>query len=134
MANVTALTVHSAVRNASAAITADLVTNGTVALTLAADLASAGGQVDRVILRVENDNTVATQTLSVSVLGSTTLPSHYGTVAAATAAYLATAGVAVLGPFDPARFDNNGTLQVTFTPATSGTLKFNASLVLLPKF
>ena len=134
MANVTALTVHSAVRNASAAITADLVTNGTVALTLAADLASAGGQVDRVILRVENDNTVATQTLSVSVLGSTTLPSHYGTVAAATAANLATAGVAVLGPFDPARFDNNGTLQVTFTPATSGTLKFNASLVLLPKF
>ena len=133
MANVTALTVHSAVRNASAAITADLVTNGTVALTLAADLASAGGQVDRVILRVENDNTVATQTLSVSVLGSTTLPSHYGTVAAATAANLATAGVAVLGPFDPARFDNNGTLQVTFTPATSGTLKFNASLVLLPR-
>ena len=134
MANATALTVHSAVRNASAAITADLVTNGTVALTLAADLASAGGQADRVILRVENDNTVATQTLSVSVLGSTTLPSHYGTVAAATAANLATAGVAVLGPFDPARFDNNGTLQVTFTPATSGTLKFNASLVLLPKF
>lgn len=133
MANATAITVNQCVENGTVAITEDLVTNGTVALTLAASLAAATGSVDRAILMVENDNTVASQTLTVAVLGNTTLPALYGTPASITKSAIATGAVVGVGPFDVQRHDNNGTLSVTFTPASGGTLKFRTRLMLLPQ-
>lgn len=131
MPNSTNIPVAALSRNGTAAVTECVFTNG-AATTLLAPVAAAGGSVDRCLLVVRHANTSGTETLTVTVNGNTTLPSHYGTVAGLTAAQLtATAGAITLGPFDPARFDNNGSLSVTFTPGTA--LAFRASVVLLPK-
>lgn len=131
MINSTNIPVATLIANATAAVTECVFTNG-AATTLLAPVAAAGGSVDRCILVVRHANTAGTETLTVTVNGNTSLPSHYGTVAAVTAAQLtATSGMITLGPFDQTRYDNSGSLSVTFTPGAA--LAFRASVYLLPQ-
>lgn len=131
MPNSTNIPVSVLGRNASAAVSECVFTNGTGA-TLLAPVAAAGGSVDRAILVVRHANTSGTETLTVTVNGNGNLPAHYGDVSGVTAAQAtATAGMICLGPFDPMRYDNDGSLSVTFTPGTA--LAFRASVYLLPK-
>jgi len=129
MANATALTIIDLIANGTATATGDLVTNGTNAVTLAG---SVGGLTERCVLLVTNDNTSATQTLSVAVLGDDNPPPYKSTLAGKSKTGIATAACVAFGPFNAGLFSCDGSLKATFTPASSGTLKFTARLLRLP--
>lgn len=127
MANATALTVTALSANGSTANpTADVLDTGTVAVTLSADV---GGQSDRVIVQVTN---TAAANLTVTVGAGDNPPAFRAGLGDFTTGTIAQNGVLWLGPFESARFiQNNGKLDVTFTPA-SGTIACNARVFKLP--
>lgn len=118
MANPTALTVYSAVANGTAAATGDLWSPATSVGTGFTVSANVSGHVDRTLLIIHNDSTVATNKFSVSVAGCEAPPPFLGTaIAAVTAATFATAQGIIMGPFSHSRHNYAGTLRVTVTSA-----------------
>lgn len=127
MANATAITVTPLTRNASTAQPAvNTLDTGTAAVTISADV---GGKADRAVLEVTN---TAAANLTVAVLAGDNPPAQMAGLGSVSVT-LAQNAVALLGPFEGMRFiQDNGKLDVTFTPA-SGTIGATVRCYLLPK-
>lgn len=117
MANPTALTVYSLAANGTQAATGNLWLVSTSVGTGFTVSANVSGHVDRTILVIQNESTVATNKFSVSIAGCEALPAFKGSVSAVTAATFATAQGIVMGPFSRERHNYAGTLRLTVTSA-----------------
>lgn len=129
MANATAITVTSLVKDATVAQpTADVLDTGTAAVTLPA---AVGGLSGDVILEVKNAAGTAVN-LTVSVLAGDNPPAQRAGLGNLDMV-LAQNALGILGPFESSRFiQNDGTMNVTFTPA-SGTIGVAIRCYKLPK-
>lgn len=130
MANATAITVTALSANSAgvAQPTADVLDTGTAAVTISADV---GGRSDLVILEVKN-TAGAANNLTVSVLAGDNPPAFRAGLGTLDTT-IAQNATAIIGPFESGRFiQDNGKLDVTFTPA-AGTIGANIRCYKLPK-
>jgi len=132
MADATSLAVNTLVANGTKAITVDVNTAATGARTLAIDV---GGLSDRIALRLKNNGTDATNTLSVTLSAGTNPPAFRAGIGAFTKTGLATASTTIFGPVETARFiGTDGKLSVIIASdgATNAAAIWEACVYKLP--
>lgn len=127
MANATAITVRSMVRNGTQSFAANAFDTGTNPVTVVATV----NNVDRVGLLIRNAASVA---VVVSVSGDQHPPSYKSAPPALTAS-VGSGSVALLGPFSPNRFFDGGAggLTVTLTPTTTAAISCTVTCFKVPK-
>lgn len=134
MSNASAITVTDLVAHAAnTPPTADVLDTGTSAVTLPANV---GGASDRIILEITN-SMGATKDLTVTVLAGDNPPAVRAGLGnlVLTVPGGSSPVTRIIGPLETARFlQDNGTINVTFTPPASTTLNVAIRCYRLPRY